>query len=381
MDKKLNFFTVATMYIGVIMGAGFASGRECWQFFGIFGDNGYKGILITGIGFLVVSVMISYIAISTHTIQLGALISPVESKLIYKLIENILAIIYYTMLIAMASAGGSLLNQILGLPQWIGGAIITALTLHTVLGSFSRMSSIFKKFVPVLFSICILAIIIVLLTQNKVSESNLLINHNSSISWQRSSMLFLSYNCMGMMTVAGSCAVSARSTKHAIGGAILGVILLTVITLMLLTVLLINPRFSSNLSLPMVGWSEAINTKFGLLYAFVLMGAIYQTATSTYYGFSITINNAPMKKTILSIGAIVAFIAGLTDFKKIVAILYPTQGYIGCIILILVAVNFIKIIINKIIKNIKKLFFLGFSSTSLLAAETKSSFDKSILLV
>ena len=80
MDKKLNLFTVATMYIGVIMGAGFASGRECWQFFGIFGDNGYKGILITGIGFLVVSVMISYIAISTHTIQLGALISPVESK-------------------------------------------------------------------------------------------------------------------------------------------------------------------------------------------------------------------------------------------------------------------------------------------------------------
>ena len=93
MDKKLNLFTVATMYIGVIMGAGFASGRECWQFFGIFGDNGYKGILITGIGFLVVSVMISYIAISTHTIQLGALISPVESKLMYKLIENILAVI------------------------------------------------------------------------------------------------------------------------------------------------------------------------------------------------------------------------------------------------------------------------------------------------
>ena len=334
MNKKLNFFTVATMYIGVIMGAGFASGRECWQFFGIFGDNGYKGILITCIGFLVVSVMISYIAISTHTIQLGALISPVESKLIYKLIENILAIIYYSMLIAMASAG----------------AIITALTLHTVLESFSRMSSIFKKFVPILFSMCVLAIIIVLLTQNKVSESNLLINHNSSISWQRSSMLFLSYNCMGMMTVAGSCAVSAKSTKHAISGAILGVILLTVITLMLLTVLLINPGFSSNLNLPMVGWSEAINTKFGLLYAFVLMGAIYQTATSTYYGFSITINNTPMKKTILSIGAIIAFVAGLTDFKKIVAILYPTQGYIGGIILILVALNFIKIIINKLKK-------------------------------
>lgn len=52
------------------------------------------------------------------------------------------------------------------------------------------------------------------------------------------------------------------------------------------------------------------------MYIGVIMGAIYQTATSTYYGFSITINNTPMKKTILSIGGIVAFIAGLTDFKK-----------------------------------------------------------------
>ena len=86
------------------------------------------------------------------------------------------------------------------------------------------------------------------------------------------------------------------------------------------------------------------------MYIGVIMGAIYQTATSTYYGFSITIKNTPMKKTILSIGAIVAFIAGLTDLKKIVAILYPTQGYIGCIILILVTVNFIKININKLKK-------------------------------
>ena len=120
---------------------------------------------------------------------------------------------------------------------------------------------------------------------------------------------------------------------------------------MLLTVLLINPEFSGSLSLPMVGWSETINTKFGLLYAFVLMGAIYQTASSTYYGFSITIDNESAKKKILLIGAIIAFVAGLTDFKKIVAILYPAQGYIGCIILTLVLVNFSKIIINKL-KNL-----------------------------
>ena len=41
--KKLNWIEIISLYIGVIMGAGFASGRECWQFFGVFGNKGYYG--------------------------------------------------------------------------------------------------------------------------------------------------------------------------------------------------------------------------------------------------------------------------------------------------------------------------------------------------
>ena len=114
MDKRLNFVGVASMYIGVIMGAGFASGRECWQFFGVFGKAGYIGIIITGIGFLIFSWIITFLAISKETIVLGEIISPINSKFVYGLIDKILAVIYYSMLIAMASAGGSLLNQTFG---------------------------------------------------------------------------------------------------------------------------------------------------------------------------------------------------------------------------------------------------------------------------
>ena len=31
-NNKLSWIGVSAVYIGVIMGAGFASGRECWQF-------------------------------------------------------------------------------------------------------------------------------------------------------------------------------------------------------------------------------------------------------------------------------------------------------------------------------------------------------------
>ena len=41
---NLNFLNVALMFVGAIMGAGFESGREIWQFIGVIGRQGRKGI-------------------------------------------------------------------------------------------------------------------------------------------------------------------------------------------------------------------------------------------------------------------------------------------------------------------------------------------------
>ena len=46
MERKLSAINIAMMYLGAILGAGFASGRECWQFFGVFGRKGYFGAVL-----------------------------------------------------------------------------------------------------------------------------------------------------------------------------------------------------------------------------------------------------------------------------------------------------------------------------------------------
>ena len=46
---NLNLLNVALMFVGAIMGAGFASGREIWQFFGVFGKQGRIGILLIAV--------------------------------------------------------------------------------------------------------------------------------------------------------------------------------------------------------------------------------------------------------------------------------------------------------------------------------------------
>ena len=96
--KKLNWIEITSLYIGVIMGAGFASGRECWQFLGVFGKRGYLGAVLCTCIFIMLACMLTYIARSKGTADLGRLISPVDNKAVYEIIGWILAAIYYSII-------------------------------------------------------------------------------------------------------------------------------------------------------------------------------------------------------------------------------------------------------------------------------------------
>ena len=43
--KKMNPIRLAVVFSGCLLGAGYVSGQEIWQFFGSYGLNGYWGLL------------------------------------------------------------------------------------------------------------------------------------------------------------------------------------------------------------------------------------------------------------------------------------------------------------------------------------------------
>lgn len=341
--KKLNFIEITSLYIGVIMGAGFASGRECWQFFGVFGKQGYFGAVFSTICFVILACMLTYIARSKDTADLGRLISPFDSRLIDGIIGWVLGIIYYTMIIAMTAAGGSLLNQQFGISKAAGGIVIAILCAVTVLGDFERVSGVFRLIVPVLFVTGVLTIILTI--KADFGQSGAVSGYRPgrmSPNWPVSALVFMAYNALGMTTMAGSCAVNARDRKNAYTGAVLGTLCLGGLTVLLLRALLTDMAFSASLDLPMLGFSARISPLLNTIYAIVLYGAVYSTGASTYYGFSTRIKNGKLKKYIIVFGAAAGFLLGLTGFKSLVEFLYPAQGYIGILFIILIIINFIR---------------------------------------
>ena len=341
--KKLSYIEITSLYIGVIMGAGFASGRECWQFFGVFGQKGYFGAVFSTVCFVVLACMLTYIARSKNTSDLGRLISPFDNTYIDNVIGWTLGIIYYTMIIAMTAAGGSLLNQQFGISKVVGGLVIAVLCILTVLGDFERVSRIFRLLVPVLF---IIGIVTILLTIHiDFGQSGAVSGYRPgrmSPNWPVSALVFMAYNTLGMITMAGSCAVNAKDTANAYKGAVLGTLCLGGLTILLLRALLTDMAFSSSLDLPMLGFSARISPVLNVIYAVVLYGAVYSTGASTYYGFSTRIRSGRLKKYIIIFGAAAGFLLGLTGFKRLVEFLYPAQGYIGILFIFLIIMNFFR---------------------------------------
>ncbi len=341
--KPLSFFNVAALYVGALMGAGFASGREGWQFFGVFGPRGYFGLAISGALFIVIGMMVSYIARTKGTYDMGRIIDFTDSPKVTAFIGYLMAGILYTIIISMSAAGGSFLKQQFGFHQAVGGIIIVVLVIVTVLGDFERISKVFRFISPALFAIDVLLCIIVMamdIEQSGATEGFPV--SGMAQTWWWAAILFVCYNMMGMIPIVGEASVKAKSKTHGITGAALGGLMLALLTFLLITALGQDMAFTNEMDLPMLAYSAKISPVANIIFGGVLFAAIYSAATCTYYGFSTKIKEGPKKKYILIAGAAVGFLCGLTGFEAIVAYLYPTEGYIGIIIIASITINFFK---------------------------------------
>lgn len=342
-QKKLSLFNVAVMYVGTIMGAGFASGREGWQFFGVFGANGFMGVILAGTLFMTVGMMVAYIARVKQTDDMGKIILCSDNPKLTEAIGYFLAAILYTIIISMSAAGGSFLHQQFGFHQAVGGGIIVIMVIFTVLGNFARISRVFRTVIPVLFAIDIYLCIRVIFAD--IHQSGATSGFPISAmtpNWFLAAILFISYNMMGMIPIVASASIRAKNQRSGVLGAGAGGFLLALLTFLLITALRKDMAFTQEMDLPMLAYSARLSVFANIAFGIVLFFAIYSAATSNYYGFTTKIKETPKKKYIVIVGAIIGFFCGLSGFTTIVSYLYPTEGYIGSVIIMMIFINFIK---------------------------------------
>ncbi len=363
LKHRLNMLGVALVYTGAILGAGFASGREIWQFFGVFGNFGFIGVAMVGGLFIFLGIVTAVIAIKLGTNDMGRVIVPGHNKLLVQFVGYFMAIMLFTVLITMSAAGGAMFNQQLGLPRFLGGAVIIAMVIMTVIGGFDRVSHAFRFMMPFLIGIIILLCILVLFKGHGLESGDTTFEPSPlAPTWWLAAILYISYNILAVIPIVATAAVNAKSTRHAIWGAALGGVFLTLLALFILLVLRTDPDLSNTMEMPMLAFSTNFSGAVNIIYTVVLFFAIYASATGNYYGFTTKLKPTSNKSLKIILIAILGFGFGLMGFKNVIAYMFPLEGFAGILIIIMLMFNFICLTRQKETKKHRSLFtdFEGF---------------------
>lgn len=347
-EKKVGAFGIGMIYIGTIIGAGFASGQEVLQFFASFGTSGIIGACLVAFCFIVLGIITMLTARHLNCNAYEKVVSP-NSKLIENFMNLVITFFSYGVMVIMFAGAGSLLQTVLGLDAFIGSLIMVVIVI--VVGLFGSEGTInsFSFIVPLLLVIalgtCALAIF---KGPDSIMNVAAMPEFSSAPHWAVGALLYVSYNTICAMTVLVPLGHDAKSKRHAIGGGLIGGGILGLLGALLCVALLKNIGVATTDDMPMYAIAAALNPYLGYAYGFVLIAAIFTTAAGLMYGLveRLMQYNTPVTKSktvLVLVISITGLVGSKVGFTTLIGTLYPLTGYLGFVIIASLIFNYFRV--------------------------------------
>lgn len=314
------------LIMGTTIGAGYASGRELWQF---FGHESTLAILLFAILFITACHIIMKLSFEKETLHYIPVLESLLGKRLTNIYDLMILVYLYTTTVVMLAGGGATLYTF-HVPYWIGVVVIVLLLVILFFWDVNGMLSMNAFLIPILV-VLLLGLLLYFLTHN---SNQVPFDISKQSNWP-SAFTFTSLNILPLIAVLSAI---GQDIKHegeiwiaSIGsGVILGGISLiynqSLITVANDIILYEIPLF-------------AILRHYPYIMIFVmtvlLWMAIYTTAASGVFGiisrFRGIIQWPPWLLTLV----VLLTMAPLTSFgfSTLVAVLYPLYGMLNLYIL------------------------------------------------
>ena len=194
--KFLNILVIVTLILGVIIGAGFASGQEIKFFFTNYGITGLVEMLLA---VFIICIVVNLVLRILLKYKLNSYNEFLE-KTFYKkpvLIYSTRNIIYFFLLasfLIMSIGFSTCLEQQFGINRYIGALILSILCYVAFVGSVDRILKINKYIMPVLVILIIVVGVDTFINQNlEISQVN------SNYMFLVNSFIYASYNVIPLI--------------------------------------------------------------------------------------------------------------------------------------------------------------------------------------
>jgi len=351
-NKRVGAVKIAAAYIGTVVGAGFATGQEIFQFFSKFGIPGLLGIAVCAVMFIFFGGIIMRLGAAYSARSYEEIIKRSCGKIFGALIDGIITVFLFAAYTTMLAGTGALFAQQFGLSQFLGSVVMTILCTAAVLSGLSAVINSISFTVPFLLAAAAgVSVITIINLQFNFFAFALLAQSGLQANWLTSSLLYVSYNTILAISVLAPLGARAEGKNAINAGALLGGLGLAAVAVLIYLALAANLSDIRDVEIPMIYIAGNFSHTLQLFYAVVLIAEIYTTAVGAFYGFIsriIDINSRPVTHRIIIIAsAAAALAASRFGFSNFIKYLYPIVGYAGFALLTGLVINYIKSKLNK----------------------------------
>lgn len=249
---KKDWVKIASIYVGTVIGAGFASGREIVEFFGVYGLKGILGMIISGILFSSVGSLLLIKIYNNKIKGFNELVNSIFGKKIGLIIDTIITFSLYTGFSVMISGSGAIFKEELGLSYNIGIIIMVICSFIVFLFSLEGLSFINTILVPLLIIGIIFTSIYVNIREGYNFSNVIGVSLTGKGNFLSSAFLYVGSNSLIILVVFSSLLPLVDSKKTAISGGVAGGITLSILGISILTSILIYYNEVFQLDIPML---------------------------------------------------------------------------------------------------------------------------------
>lgn len=325
---------ISMAFLGLLVGAGFATGLEVIQYFASFGINGLWGAVLAGVVMAVAGAVI---------LQLGSYFLADEHKAVFRSITHpavswgldiVVTLTLFCIGFVMLAGAGSNLEQQFGLPAWIGSLIMTVLVMVVGLLNVDKVSSIIGGLTPLLILAVLIGFAYTLfnLPDDFSAVSELATQAESPVSpWWLSAV---NYNGLALLLgVSMSLVIGGNhaNMRDAGRGGLLGGVIYTILLILAVFTLLANIETVAGDDVPMLTLFNSMHPAMGYVMVFIIFAMIFNTAIGMFYALGRRVTSSrpswytPVFLALCAAGYAVSFIG----FDTLMTYVYPVLGYLG----------------------------------------------------
>lgn len=314
------------LIMGTMIGAGYASGREIWQF---FGADSVLAIILFAVLFGISCHVIMAISEERGTVHYLPVLQTLLGKKLSRVYDGMIILYLFSTTMIMLAGGGASL-EMMKVPYWIGIAIISGCVVLLFFWDIQGMLSMNTFIIPILITLLITVLAVFFFSDG----TGVPITLGSQSNWP-SALTFTAFNILPLIAVLSAIGNKIKRKGEiwiaSVGsGTILGVISLLYNQSLL--------KVASDMMLyeiPLFAILKHYPYFMIVVMSALLWFAIYTTAASGVFGLVSRLRdtlNWPL--WLLALAIVVAMIPLTTyGFSRLIAILYPIYGVLNLYVL------------------------------------------------